>query len=108
MQSDEKQGDQGVPFAGEFAERSGPKGRGGLFKIKAWRATESEAGRPSSLEDYFRANGFCVNCHGVGIAMNGNGIGHKAVGWQGKTLLFEKCEICGGTGLQSSPVAENG
>jgi hypothetical protein len=108
MQSNEQQDDRGVPFSGEYADRWGPKGRGGLLQIKAWRATEFEAGRPSSLEDYFRANGFCVHCHGVGIALNENGIGHKAVGWQGEIQLFEKCEVCDGTGLQSSRAAGNG
>jgi hypothetical protein len=43
-----------------------------------------------------------------GIALNENGIGHKAVGWQGKTQLFEKCEVCDGTGLQSSRAPGNG
>jgi hypothetical protein len=102
MRRDEQQVDRGIPFAGECADRWGPKGRGGLPKIKAWRATEFEAGRPSSLEDYFRANGFCIHCHGVGIALNEKRIGHKVLGWQGETPLFEKCEVCDGTGLQSS------
>ena len=30
--------------------------------------------------------------------MNENGMGYRAVGWDGDTQLFEECEICMGTG----------
>ena len=107
MEGDDSQGNSGIPFAGEYLKRyeaNVAKARA----IKDWRTTEFEAGRPSSLTDYFRAHGLCPHCHGIGIARNENGIGYKAVGWDGKTQLYEKCRICGGTGepskLTRSPV----
>ena len=69
-----------------------------MIHLKAWRARELDAGRPSDLKDYFGAHGFCSHCHGVGLAMKEDGMGYKAVGWDGDTQLFEKCDFCGGTG----------
>lgn len=97
MARDELHKEKGVPFAGEYLERYESNLKKGIA-IKAWRTGELDAGRPSSLEDYFRAHGFCAGCHGTGIARNGDGNGFKAVGWDGKVQLFEKCGMCGGTG----------
>ena len=67
-------------------------------EVKAWRTREFDAGRPSGLKDYFGAHGFCFHCQGVGLAMNEDGMGYKAVGWDKDTQLFEKCDFCGGSG----------
>ena len=68
-------------------------------EVKEWRTREFNAGRSSGLKDYFGADGFCSYCHGVGLAMNEDGMGYKAVGWDGDTQLFEECYFCGGTGI---------
>lgn len=103
MESDDPQEESGVPFAGEYLKRY----KAFLAKIrevKDWRTTEFEAGRPSSLGDYYRTSGLCPGCHGIGISLNKNGSGYKAVGWDQGTELFEKCRICGGTGRPRSRV----
>lgn len=43
----------------------------GLLKIKEWRAAEDDAGRPSSLADFYAAHGLCHPCHGSGTQMIG-------------------------------------
>jgi hypothetical protein len=63
-------------------------------EVRARRSRESDAGRPSGLKDYFVAHGFCSFCHGVGLAMNNDGMGYKAVGWDGDKQLFEECDFC--------------
>lgn len=62
-----------------------------LPEIKKWREREHAAGRPSGLDDYFRAYGFCFVCSSTGTRLN-------PVGWNGKTPLFQQCLVCGGTG----------
>ena len=51
--------------------------------------------------DVFRNRAPCApdHCHGVGLAMNEDGTGYKAVGWDGDTQLFEECSFRGGTGV---------
>jgi hypothetical protein len=98
MQSNDPQEKPGTPFAGEYLKRY----EGNLGKIqeaKAWRTREFDAGRPSALKDYFDAHGFCSHCHGIGLAMNEDGMGYKAVGWDRDTQLFEVCGVCGGFGV---------
>jgi len=89
---------RGLPFLEAQAKRTPIPGS--IPEIKAWRTREAEAGRPSGLEDYCRAHGIslCLDCMGEGVIRNENGIGFKPVGWDGETQLFERCEVCGGTG----------
>jgi hypothetical protein len=93
---------QGVPFTGEYlsrylaAQKRWKEGR-------EWRTKEAEAGRPSTYEDYCRAHGMCSACEASGISRNDNGIGFKAVGWDGNRLLYEQCTVCGGTGRITTP-----
>jgi hypothetical protein len=37
-----------------------------LEAVKAWRAREYEAGRPSELDDFLRAHHLCIECCGNG------------------------------------------
>src|SRR5438309_2563593 len=97
MEHDESRRLPAVPFAGEYQRRYEAQLRD-LVAIKEWRKTELEAGRPSAFSDYCRAHGYCPHCHGTGICLNENGMGYKAVGWDGNVELFEQCEMCGGTG----------
>jgi hypothetical protein len=98
MQSNGPQEKPGFPFAGEYLRRY-EANLGRVHEVKAWRASEFDAGRPSGLKDYFAAHGFCPYCHGVGLAMNADGMGYKAIGWDRDTQLFEECDSCGGTGV---------
>jgi len=88
----------GLPFAGEYLRRY-ELNLARMQEVEAWRTSESDAGRPSSLKDYFAAHGFCSYCHGVGLAMNADGMGYKAVGWDRESQLFEQCDFCEGTGV---------
>lgn len=54
-------------------------------------------------EDYCRAHGMCCACEASGISRNDNGIGFKAVGWDGNFQLYEQCSVCGGTGRILTP-----
>jgi len=100
MQRDDPQEKPGFPFAGEYLRRYEEHLRR-IQEVKVWRTIESDAGRPSGIGDYFAAHGFCTHCHGVGLAMNANGMGYKAVGWDRDIQLFEECDFCGGTGLSA-------
>ena len=60
-------------------------------EIKRWRENEHAAGRPSSLEDYFRAHGLCFVCEATGMDP-------RPVGWDGDVALFLECKRCAGTG----------
>jgi hypothetical protein len=100
MLSNDPEEKPGLPFAGEYLLRYESNLRR-MQDVKSWRASEFDAGRPSSLTDYLAAHGYCIHCHGVGLAMNANGMGYRAVGWDRDTQLFEKCGFCEGTGLSS-------
>ena len=78
-----------------------------LNEMKEWRAREAEAGRPSSFADLCRAFGLCVNCLGEGVTYNDNGVGFKVVGIDGDTRLFERCPVCGGTGMLQDSGTQN-
>jgi hypothetical protein len=93
---------QGVPFTGEFLSRY-LAGQKRWKEGREWRAKEAEAGRPSMYEDYCRAHGMCCACEASGISRNDNGIGFKAVGWDGNFQLYEQCSVCGGTGRILTP-----
>ena len=95
---------QGVPFTDARLKRIliGAS----IQEIKAWRAKEFAAGRPSGLNDYCRANGLlqlCSLCRGEGLTPNDNGVGYKPVGWKDSEQLFEQCPSCGGTGRLINP-----
>jgi hypothetical protein len=77
-----------------WSERKGAK-TGGIHplvhEIRHWREQEYDAGRPSGLEDYFRAHGLCFACKSSGTDPN-------ATGLDGDVRLYSDCEVCGGTG----------
>jgi hypothetical protein len=72
-------------------------------EIKEWRTKEFEAGRPSGLDDFCRAHGLCPECCATGLARNANGMGNRAIGWDGEVQLLEVCEVCAGTGKLTNP-----
>ena len=39
--------------------------------VKAWRQREHDEGRPSSLNDFYRAHGLCATCTGSGKTIVG-------------------------------------
>jgi hypothetical protein len=95
----------------------------GIEQVKLWRAEQSQAGEPSSLEDFFRAHGLCFDCHAGGKNISGilwqdsSGVEHSiellapgvpetiaslheqelknALRWD---YTYTTCEVCGGTG----------
>ncbi len=98
----------------------------GIGQVKQWRTEQSRAGKPSSLEDFFRAHGLCFNCHAVGQKISGvkwqdpaavssiellaPGVPESiasihqrelkdAVRWD---YIYTNCEVCGGTGVLPS------
>lgn len=107
MGVDDSSEQRAVYFAGEYLRRYEAIFLKNVASIKEWRTKEFEAGRPSSLADYFAAHGYCRHCHGIGLARNSNGMGLKAVGWDGKHQLYEECEHCGGTGGNCEKSNEN-
>lgn len=58
----------------------------GFENVKWWREREHKAGRPSGLEDYYRANQICVPCRGLGKLVIGvrwrdeNGVERSEIG----------------------------
>jgi hypothetical protein len=83
-----------IGHGSRWSETKGAKSEGihkGIFEIKRWREQEHEAGRPSGLEDYFRARGLCFVCQS-------SGTDPRPTGRDGDTPLFSDCEVCGGTG----------
>jgi hypothetical protein len=62
-----------------------------IIAIKEWRERELAAGRPSSLDDFFRIHGICSTCKCYGLQMTG---------WHGEAgvPLWTVCPTCGGTG----------
>ena len=56
-----------------------------LIGAKEWRTTESQAGRPSSLNDFYAAHGICIQCRGGGVTVDQRSF----------------CQACGGTGKVS-------
>jgi hypothetical protein len=89
------------PFANE------PFGLAGtvfsILEIKTWREREQVAGRPSGLDDFYRAQHlgytFCEACQSRGINVH-------PVGWDGGIPLFEECEVCDGAGKLLIPLME--
>jgi len=62
-----------------------------LDDIRAWRAAESDAGRPAGLADFFKAYNICPTCKGT----------QKSIfGWRGTTPILETCRTCDGSGLE--------
>lgn len=40
--------------------------------IQAWRTNEYDVGRPSSLEDFYKAHGICWDCWCLGFQITGH------------------------------------
>jgi len=98
----------------------------GFEQVKWWRERESKAGRPSSLDDFYRANRICVACRGLGKRVIGvrwrdkDGVEQSEVGpvadligrhgldspknWLSDAYkwdyLYETCESCKGQYLR--------
>jgi hypothetical protein len=62
-----------------------------LLGIKEWRTQELNAGRPSSLDDFFRIHGVCAACKCYGL---------QITGWdeEERVPLWAICAACRGTG----------
>jgi len=69
-----------------------------IHEIKAWRAQEHAAQRPSGLEDFYRAHGICWAC-------KASSIDPHPVAFADETPLFLHCRFCQGTGLSPNPAA---
>lgn len=76
-----------------------------IEEAKRWRKVESEAGRPSSLADFFSAHGICPKCTGEGVFFvgwsdpkNADEV-RAAEGLNLKQLpVYDLCPMCRGTG----------
>lgn len=75
-----------APVAGGFT----------IQEVKSWREGELAAGRPSGLEDFYRAHDLCFACRSKGIRLS-------PIDWDGDVPLYEECEACGGTGKLVQP-----
>jgi hypothetical protein len=93
---------RGIPFTGEYLSRY-LAAQKRWSEARDWRAKETEAGRPSTHSDFFRAHGLCPACAAAGIRLNENGVGFRTIGWNGNLPLYEECEACGGTGKIVTP-----
>jgi hypothetical protein len=108
------------PFTPEGLRRHGFS----LSQVKEWREKEHAAGRPSGLDDFYRAHSICVACGGHGWFIIGvrwrdaDGIERSEEGGIAALLdrhglnspknwltdarkwdyLYETCEICRGLG----------
>ena len=80
----------GSPWS-ELARARNQEFQSRLPEIKIWRERENSAGRPSGLEDFFRAHDLCFACRTTGTNLS-------QVGWDGEIPLFAQCEVCSGTG----------
>jgi hypothetical protein len=62
-----------------------------LIAIKEWREREAAAGRPSSLNEFYRIHGICSTCRCYGLQMTG---------WdaESEVPLWTVCSASGGTG----------
>lgn len=76
-----------------------------LLHAKQWRQTEFDAGRSSSLFDYFAAHGICPTCSGEGVHMVGwsDPVGERELratrelGCE-QLPVYDVCSLCGGSG----------
>ncbi|HUB17254.1 MAG TPA: hypothetical protein VL990_01385 [Acidobacteriaceae bacterium] len=91
-----------VPFTGEHLARF-LAGQKRWNDAREWRARQTEAGRPSTWLDFCRSHGICAACAAAGVALNGNGVGFKTLGWSANLPLYEECTACGGTGKVVTP-----
>jgi hypothetical protein len=93
---------RGVPFTGEYLSRY-LAGQKRWNEAREWRAKEIEAGRPATYGDFCRAHGLCSACAATGVRLNENGVGFRAVGWNGNLPLYEECDACAGSGKIMTP-----
>jgi|HubBroStandDraft_5_1064220.scaffolds.fasta_scaffold228111_2 hypothetical protein len=69
-------------------------------EVKDWRQRELTAGRPSGMEDFYRAHSLCWSCRS-------RGYNPTPVDTAGNLPLFEECEACRGTGAAVNPTDDN-
>jgi hypothetical protein len=80
----------GVPWS-EIASSRSQELQMRFSEINRWREQQHDAGKPSEMENYFRAHGLCFACQSTGTDP-------RPVGWDGAVGLFLECRHCGGTG----------
>jgi excinuclease UvrABC ATPase subunit len=80
-----------------------------FLEIRAWRAQESDAGRPCELFDYYVQHGICPECHGDGVQMIGWSAPEDDAERQATRELnleqlpvYDVCSRCAGTGTATS------
>jgi hypothetical protein len=61
-----------------------------INRIKDWRKREFDAGRPSTLSDFYDAHGLCFDCQSMGV---------QYLGERNGSALWDFCGTCRGTGL---------
>ena len=76
--------------------------------IKLWRTIEYEAGRPSSLEDFYACHDICSECRGEGVRMigwsrpvNSDEIDRATDLGLEELPFYGVCSRCGGSGKRS-------
>ena len=69
-------------------------------EVQDWRQKELVAGKPSGLEDFYRAHGLCWPCRS-------RGYNPAAVGMDKNLPLFEECDACRGTGASVNTMDDN-
>ena len=75
-----------------------------IQKIKEWRSEEDDAGRPSSLKDFYGSHGLSVDCRSTGVQERGYSKPTEAELEYAKEQGLEElpvyhiCPTCGGTG----------
>jgi len=68
--------------------------------VQEWRAKQVAKRKPSTFKDYCAEHGRCVCCDSTGIVLDERRGGFKSVGWHEGAELFERCAVCGGTGVE--------
>jgi len=79
-----------------------------LVDVKRWREVEYDAGRPSSLADFFAAHAICSTCGGEGVHMIGwrdaNGADEVRAAEElslEQLPFYDVCPQCGGSGTSA-------
>jgi len=75
-------------------------------EVKEWREIEYHAGRPSTLQDFYRAHRLCPDCGGIGVIHEGWSppkgdaeIARAAELSVSELPFYEPCPRCAGDGL---------
>ena len=75
-----------------------------IEQIRLWKKHEYEAGRESSLEDFYATNGLCFDCGSTGVQERGwsqsTEAELEAANEQGleELPIYHVCPTCGGAG----------